>query len=129
MIYVTVLFWVLRFTAPAFDADPQQVCVASADSCKDAASFEVWEHHQSPTWVAKREVMLASPDSFSVYWPTVRAEADYHFVLRRSTTPAEAGKAAAIIMPDSIANQGKAFVIITRDKSGNASCMSNERVH
>jgi hypothetical protein len=36
---------------------------------------------QSKTWVAKRAVMAASPDSFAYYWPSVRSEAAPRVVL------------------------------------------------
>lgn len=79
--------------------------------------YRVYRHRQSPTAVRLGAMLYANPDTFRVYWPTVRAEADYQWVVNVVAPPAT--------IPDSLGTGYWWFVVPVKTNGGAVGCMSN----
>ena len=116
------ILWTLTFTAPAAQA-AGSVCPAPASAVPLACicRFEVWRQRQSPTWLARRDSMLAGPAAWVRYWPAVRLEAAPALV---DTFPASApGARVSLTLPDTLA-AGWFYFVRTVNAAG-PSCPSN----
>ena len=79
----------LLWTAPARDTLGQPM----------SGTLECIAVHQrqSPTAVRLGAMLYANPDTFRVYWPTVKAEADTDIAARVMAAP---GAACSVALPD-----------------------------
>lgn len=75
---------------------------------------------QSPTWVLKREVMLANPDSFAFYWPVCAAQAAPHQVASKSI-----GASDTLATITFVGQRGLVYYTVVRTSTGKESCRSN----
>jgi hypothetical protein len=96
-----------------------------AEATADIASYEVWRHRQAPTWVAKRDSILASPASWTRYWPVVRTEAAWTLVTTRPGARSDVGQRMSFTLSDTM-QRGWFYAVVTLDTAGNRSCISNE---
>lgn len=119
------------FTMPAFSADTTGIariphaeyCAPSNRPLTSLAYVRVHARRQSPTWLAKRDSMLADTAAWSRYWPTVVAEAAEVTVSR---TPVPAGESGKKYTFTPALNWRPAFVRVSvENAAGNASCPSN----
>ena len=111
------------FTLPSTDEAPGQC--ANGGTLTGLRYVIVHACRQSPTWVAKRDSMLAYPAAWERYWPLVRAEADIHTLSRTPIDPALAGK--RYTFTPSLPWHPAFVSVSTEDDSGNVSCHSNWR--
>lgn len=112
----------LTFTLPTHDA-LRRLCAPDTVLCTDLAAWSLYGARQSPTWLAKRDSMLASPSVWARYWPTVRAEAAPARVLRNVVPPEAAGTRITQARP-----LGSPYVfwrVTTEDGMAHESCPSN----
>lgn len=110
------------FTLPAFDQVPQG-CGADTVALVDLAFVRVNASRQSPTWLVKRDSMLAYPASWARWWPVVRAEAE-PVVVSRTPVPADSAGRRYLFTPATMWRP--VFVrVATEDLDGNVSCPSN----
>ena len=123
--------WSLTFTLPSHYSGLAQPCpLGCRDSSENATpgvqlgSVFVARHRQSPAWLAHGAAMKASADSFSVWWPTVRAEAAWvgYAVIPCST--ADSGKPFSVAVADT--SHGWWYAVAARDSAGHQACLSNE---
>jgi hypothetical protein len=123
--------WSLTFVAPSTNSRLVGSCplgcrdtTAGAGTLTDLAGFYVIRHRQSPSWLAHRADIIASPDSAARWWPVVRAEAAWRGYVFVPCQPSAAGQAQAITVADT--THGWFYGVCSQDQSGNLSCMSKE---
>jgi hypothetical protein len=113
---MTLAATLLSFTLPTLNAP------GGPPLCIDLNSVQCYRTVQSQTWVAKHAVMEAVADSFTFYWPRVRAEAAPVQIQSAGVTWAQAGTRFAFTVSDSA---GRSYFVTTRDLSLNESQPSN----
>ncbi len=123
LLLTAALAGVFSFHLPTHDALAPRSCAPGPAPVSDLAAWSLWGSRQSPTWVAKRDSMLASASVWARYWPVVRAEAEPVRVLRNYVSPYDAGALITQARP-----AGSVYVfwrVTTEDVLGNESCPSN----
>lgn len=84
-----VLLSLLLWTSPATDT--------SGAMMTGLLETVVVHQRQSPTAVRLGAMLYANPDTFRIYWPTVKAEADTDIAARVMAAP---GAACSVALPD-----------------------------
>lgn len=120
-------------TLPAFRADTTgysrvpnaAYCLPGSSALTDLAFVRVHISRQSPTWVEKRDSMLADPLVWDRYFPTVRNEAAIVMVSRTPISPTLAGT-RYIFTPTNPWGASPLFYYVTTETArGAESCASN----
>lgn len=109
------------FTLPSTDAAPQSC--SPGDTLTGLGYVRVQACRQSPTWLVKRDSMLAYPASWVRWWPTVVAEASIVTLTRTAVSADSAGRRYQFTPA---LQWHPAFVRVqTEDLDGNVSCGSD----
>lgn len=117
-----VLAGFVTFTPSATGMGCATCCLRDTVRLRDCYAVVLYAFgQQSPTWVAKRDSMLAFPAIFTRYWPAVRLEAAPRQVSSKAVCPPYPAR-DSLPYPDSLATRS-AFVV-TRNAAGGF-CWSN----